>query len=400
MKSGQEKNIDNGCQRDNPNSIPLIKRIIIAFLNITNISLIIVISVLAVIIVSALLTARSFTDGYYTEWLTKLLFTNKFASVFLSSAIILFKDNALKFKIFVILFVMLFIILIVIKIYLNKTIKKTIKGKIWRTVLLNIINFSVYCITVFQAIILFLYILSGNYVIEKFGENYFSATFDNTKDGFENLVVDFNNSKVLAGIELERIINDIDNGIINIDKLSDTEYINLANNICSIFRIKGHVYSDKEHYLRNYFSRAPATLIEMIDTILNDNSVFGWQLVSIEETMFHMFGENGEYNLKFVSKDGYFEAVYNKTGDLLTEINDPINMGTFNYVNPITEPQKHSKLDVYPYLLWGNTENSKFISIANEVLNREYEAPQLVYGNMDAEKHYYAVYEKLYGKKQ
>jgi hypothetical protein len=391
MKSGQKKNIDNGCQRDNPNSIPLIKRIIIAFLNITNISLIIVIFVLAVIIVSALLAVRSFTDGYYTEWLTKLLFTNKFASVFLSSVIILFKDNALKFKIFVILFVMLFIILIAVKIYLNKTIK----GKIWRTVLLNIINLSVYCITVFQVIILFLYILSGNYVVEKFGENYFSGTFDYAKNGFEDIVVDFNNNKVLAGIELESIINDI-----NIDKLSDTEYINLANNICSIFRIKGHVYSDKEHYLRNYFSRAPATLIEMTDTILNDNSVFGWQLVSIEETMFHMFGENGEYNLKFVSKDGYFEAVYNKTGDLLTEINDPINMGTFNYVNPITEPQKHSKLDVYPYLLWGNTENSKFISIANEVLNREYEAPQLVYGNKDAEKHYYEVYEKLYGKKQ
>ena len=50
------------------------------------------------------------------------------------------------------------------------------------------------------------------------------------------------------------------------------------------------------------------------------------------KSAFHMKGEDGEYNLKFVSFNGFIEAVYNKEGILLDENNDPINMGTYNFL--------------------------------------------------------------------
>ncbi|GHV48673.1 hypothetical protein FACS189499_08580 [Clostridia bacterium] len=51
-----------------------------------------------------------------------------------------------------------------------------------------------------------------------------------------------------------------------------------------------------------------------------------------------MYGTNGEYNLKFVSLDGKYEAVYNKNGVLLKAENDPINMGTYKYTPDIKLP--------------------------------------------------------------
>ncbi|GHV49392.1 hypothetical protein FACS189499_10440 [Clostridia bacterium] len=61
-----------------------------------------------------------------------------------------------------------------------------------------------------------------------------------------------------------------------------------------------------------------------------------------------MYGTNGEYNLKFVSKDGKYEAVYNKDGVLLTVENDPVNMGTYNHASP-DDIVNHFFEDVRPY---------------------------------------------------
>ena len=66
-----------------------------------------------------------------------------------------------------------------------------------------------------------------------------------------------------------------------------------------------------------------------------------------------MRGTDGTYNLKFVSKCGKFEAVYNKDGVLLTEVNDPVNMGTYNYYTP-KNIIMHGILDVGPYARYGN----------------------------------------------
>lgn len=87
-------------------------------------------------------------------------------------------------------------------------------------------------------------------------------------------------------------------------------------------------------------------------------SSYGWHLLSQFETVYHMQGKDGDYNVKFVSEDGYHEAIYNKAGDLLTEKNDPVNMGTFNYVDPTGKPAMHAALDVLTYYSYGNCSAS------------------------------------------
>ena len=103
-----------------------------------------------------------------------------------------------------------------------------------------------------------------------------------------------------------------------------------------------------------------------------------------------MYGKDGEYNLKFVSADGFFEAVYNKSGKLLTQSNDGVNMGTYNYADPETNVLQHANLDVLPYYSYGNVTGvpkpSKLGAYAN--LDR-YKA------NIDAQNHYNAVYNQV-----
>ena len=79
-----------------------------------------------------------------------------------------------------------------------------------------------------------------------------------------------------------------------------------------------------------------------------------------------MNGTDGEYNVKFISADGHFEAVYDKEGKLLTEENDPINMGTYNYFGP-NDFNGHKEYDVEPYYIYGNTVNQKGRGELNEL---------------------------------
>lgn len=112
------------------------------------------------------------------------------------------------------------------------------------------------------------------------------------------------------------------------------------------------------HYFRNKLNRVPNTLNELI-RLNNITSVNRrWRLLAIKNSSYHMQGFNGEYNLKFLSYDGFCEAVYNEQGTLLNESNDPINMGTYNYAAGMPNIYAHGKFDVSPYLIWGNSVNS------------------------------------------
>lgn len=71
-----------------------------------------------------------------------------------------------------------------------------------------------------------------------------------------------------------------------------------------------------------------------------------------------MNGIDGGFNLKFISNCGKYEAVYNKYGELLTESNDPVNMGTYNYINYKVDAVSHGIFDVATYELYGNTPNT------------------------------------------
>lgn len=130
------------------------------------------------------------------------------------------------------------------------------------------------------------------------------------------------------------------------------------DNFCDWFKSSVDSYSNtykitKEiHYFRNKLNRAPETLS---DLLLESDK---WALCAAANSIYHMNGQDGVYNLKFISNCGKYEAVYNKYGDLLTEYNDPINMGTFNYAKYIPHPLKHLKLDVSPYETYGNTPDT------------------------------------------
>lgn len=106
------------------------------------------------------------------------------------------------------------------------------------------------------------------------------------------------------------------------------------------------------HYFRNElnkYSGAPNSLDDMIKLARSG----GWNLYSPLTSQYHMYGENGEYNLKFVSSDGRFEAVYDINKKLITEETGPSNMGTYNYATGLS----HDKYDVQPWKKWGNVRN-------------------------------------------
>jgi hypothetical protein len=104
--------------------------------------------------------------------------------------------------------------------------------------------------------------------------------------------------------------------IVDVDKygseLNDFDSDNVAKFntlVSSIVKQVGSV--DKVmHFFRNKLNSAPKSLDEMIDFISN-NPNKKWTMLDPEKAAYHMNGTNGEFNLKFVSPDGHFEAIYN-----------------------------------------------------------------------------------------
>jgi hypothetical protein len=193
------------------------------------------------------------------------------------------------------------------------------------------------------------------------------------------------NNKTLVQIEFNLLKFQIENKIINLDILEDMEYINLGHKLAGLINVIGKIKSKEEHYFRTNFSRAPKTLDEMVKIIINnENNLFEWELLPWQSMAFHMYGKDGEYNLKFISADGHFEAVYNKNGILLTKENDPLNMGTFNYAHQLADQMTHYNLDVWPYFMWNNTPK------AVEIMNMQgiSEPQQAIDKNEDAMRRY------------
>lgn len=152
----------------------------------------------------------------------------------------------------------------------------------------------------------------------------------------------------------------------------------MYRSICLVM-IYGGVYEEL-HFFRNKLNRAPKTLDEMIATNKTLAPEKKWRLLPVGRSIYHMYGKDGEYNLKFVSADGLFEGVYDKTGNLLTGSNDPINMGIYNYCDPANAIQ-HGLLDVLPYYQWGNVPG--VLDPGDPFANADkYDA------NKEAQKHY------------
>jgi hypothetical protein len=136
-----------------------------------------------------------------------------------------------------------------------------------------------------------------------------------------------------------RELNEVYNSQINIERMYDK-----INETAGKIKIE-----DEEHFFRNKINKAPATLEEMLNLPERER----WTLLPPEKAAYHMNGVNGEFNLKFVSPDGHFEAVYDLNGNLVNSIED---MGTYNYIGPQNMIGHYSK-DVDTFYTYGNTKN-------------------------------------------
>jgi hypothetical protein len=58
-------------------------------------------------------------------------------------------------------------------------------------------------------------------------------------------------------------------------------------------------------------------------------------------------------NVVYLHKDGHKEAVYDSSGNLVT---DDENQASYNYYHPHKQPLRHFLCDTLPWILWGNTE--------------------------------------------
>lgn len=164
--------------------------------------------------------------------------------------------------------------------------------------------------------------------------------------------------KDVANSAIELMMDDVNNCPYTY-LVSDENWLNFCLEFNKYVQTYGEV--DRTlHYFRLKLNRAPATLDDMIKTIncateVNDK----WIMCSPQKGRFHMFGEYGSFNIKFISSnntDNIYEAVYDKNGKLLTESDDyGKNMGTYNYASSSKKGKLHNRLDVSTYEDMKNT---------------------------------------------
>lgn len=170
----------------------------------------------------------------------------------------------------------------------------------------------------------------------------------------------------------QRIMRDVNNAK-NLSRISDDNFSALGIYYSDLI-VKQGVPSKEEHYFRNKLNRVPLTL-DVLELQASD-----WYLLTPGNSVYHMNQEetdSGLYNVKFVHKDGHYEAVYNvNTKKLVTS---DINMGTYNYDGSYLNKSVlagggHLQYDMIPYYFYGNTSNDplkKFASINASDDNRD-----------------------------
>ena len=142
--------------------------------------------------------------------------------------------------------------------------------------------------------------------------------------------------------------------------------------------------TERMHFFRNTlnsYSGAPANLPDMIELAARGE----WHLFSAKFHRFNYGDVNGALNVKFLSADGRFEAVYNTgTGKIVT---DPANMGTYNYAPGSVNPIKfylHDKYDKKPWKEWGNVKGFSYDDITS--LKSEHDTDEATNNNKEVER--------------
>lgn len=182
------------------------------------------------------------------------------------------------------------------------------------------------------------------------------------QEHYGDLEKSLGSSASAAELTLHKLMQDVQSKDVDLNRLSDNDYVDLALSVSLLVDEQGGVKTKAQHYFRNEFGRAPQTLDQMVAAIRGgEDDAFHWQLLRPDQTYLHMMGPDGAFNLKFVSEDGHFEAVYNKEGQLLGTDNNPVDMGTFNYASPLDSLGKHARYDVATYYKWGNVPGEKAV---------------------------------------
>ena len=78
--------------------------------------------------------------------------------------------------------------------------------------------------------------------------------------------------------------------------------------------------------------------------------IYHW-LANTSETRIHQMRGATENKL-YLHEDGQMEAVYDGEGKL---VKDGINDGSYNYAHPTKDPVNHFKMDILPWIFWGNS---------------------------------------------
>ncbi|MCR8845637.1 hypothetical protein NQ117_18290 [Paenibacillus sp. SC116] len=190
-------------------------------------------------------------------------------------------------------------------------------------------------------------------------------------------------SHIAATAVITRMISDLENApdtLINHENFHQY-FIVFDKNIRKLDSI-----TEQFHYFRNVlnsYGDAPEKLDEMIKLAAGGK----WGLFSSKYHMYNYKGMDGAFNVKFISEDGRFEAVYNTgTGEL---VSDPVNMGTYNFAPGSINPIKylmHNKYDKIPWKKWGNTREVAYHDIINF---------QSGYGSLRAKSNFKKVEEKI-----
>ncbi|HEY9062272.1 MAG TPA: hypothetical protein VIO64_17495 [Pseudobacteroides sp.] len=197
---------------------------------------------------------------------------------------------------------------------------------------------------------------TGNNKIEKIEFQYKTQHFTLGSINHVNEIIKIENTQGVKEA-LNKVMNDVNMFNSEIDSNNELNNKRLYMLVSRLVYRLGYVDMNV-HYFRNKLNRAPKSLKELLQLNSTLPKSRQWRLASLRSSIYHCQGKEGLYNLKFTAYDGFCEAVYNKNGVLLTEKNDPINMGTFNYAAGMHNRNSHGKYDIKPYLKWGNSNSS------------------------------------------
>lgn len=369
-------------------SWPRLRKNMVLAARIANIAVLVVLCCAAVIVAAAAIIDRVGENTYFAAGLVRFLLGNNISALLFLPAGWMARLHLVGIFGFAILCALAAGLAIGFLKALPRTSHKT-----WMVVSASISSMIFSFILLLMVAVLFVNMMLMGYVNKVFSNGGTSSVSGQSYISHLSLMEEqLQDTSAAAEMALRRMMSDVEGGLIELDSLTDAEYKAIARQLCYLIDRKGGVYSRDEHYFRNNFSRAPATLEEMVQCITQTpNTVFGWRLMPPKSTYLHMQGENGEYNLKFLSADGIFEAVYNKDGMLLTAETGPDAMGTFNYADSVTRAHLHSVYDVMPYFTWGNVlfEGAPSRDILSNMRNKYNKNP-------DAKAHY-AHYKQLLG---